>query len=285
MVDNLVDDSTAGGSLSDIENDLKAASASRSAPNDKSTKGKQTVTTDEVDDEVLPAKLRGKSKREMAEMYQNLESTYGRMANDLGVQRKLTDVVLGLKREDDLSKNGGSKKVTIKSDELLENPTEALERFQAPRDAENEQRIQRLETQLKAQAFVAQHSDYESIGKDPKFAEWIAQSPTRVRAAQSAQAGDWGSASDLLTEFKAQRDANTTDDEELEAEEVEEKPLEKARKAGLESSSQGSSGARKVGKIFKRADLMKLHVERPDVYYSEDMQAEIVAAYAEGRVK
>lgn len=294
MVDNLVDDSTSGGDLSSIEKDLQADAAVRRAASEKAPKGRKQQAATELEDAqdaVLPAKLRGKTLAEVAELYQNLESAYGRMANDLGVQRKMTDVVLGLKRENDLGNNTAPTKVQIKSDELLENPTAALERFQAPRDAEQAQRLANVEAQLQANAFSMRHPDYQEIGQDPKFSEWVGASPTRLRAAQAARGGDWSAASDLLTEFKAQRtaDADTLDnDEDGEDEEkpVRETPLAKARKAGLESSSQGTGGGvRKAGKVYRRADLMKLHIERPDVYYSEEMQAEIISAYAEGRVK
>lgn len=287
MVDNLVDDSTAGGDLSSIEKDLRAAAAQRSASNEKPQKGRKQVATevDEAEDAVLPEKLRGKSITEIAQLYLNLESAHGRMANDLGTQRKLTDVVLGLKRENDLSNNAAPEKVQIKSDELFENPTAALERFQAPRDAENDQRVARLEQQLQAQAFTMRHPDYQQVAAEPEFVQWIASSPTRLRAAELARTGDWDAGSDLLTEYKASKPNKVVDDEDDVDEVEEEKPLSKARKASLESGSQGNAGARKVGKILKRADLMKLRVEQPDVYYQDELQEEIIAAYAEGRVK
>ena len=79
-------------------------------------------------DERLPPKLRGKKLEDIVDMYTNLESQMGRMANDLGQQRKLTDRLLDLKRETDLQSQTPPR-VDLKGADLLENPTEALDRL------------------------------------------------------------------------------------------------------------------------------------------------------------
>jgi hypothetical protein len=222
-------------------------------------------------------------------MYANLESAHGRMANDLGTQRKLTDRLLDLKRDTDLQSNSPHK-VEIKSSELLENPTEALERFSQARDAQSQARLDEMESRLAAQTFVTQHPDYRDYENNAEFTAWIQSSPIRLRAA-SAATRDWSLAADLLTEFKAARAATklSADDDETATEEqdddVEKQARSGAKKASLESGSQGSSGTRKSGKVYRRADLMRLKAERRDVWEDEDFQNEILRAYAEGRVK
>jgi hypothetical protein len=62
--------------------------------------------------------------------------------------------------------------------------------------------------------------------------------------------------------------------------------LEAARRVGLENGGASNAAAStKTGKTYRRVDLLRLKQERPDDYYSESFQAEIIAAYNEGRVK
>jgi hypothetical protein len=206
------------------------------------------------------------------------------MANDLGTQRKLTDRLLDLKRDTDLHSNGAPQKVEIKSSELLENPTAALEKFTQARESENQKRLAELEARLAAQSLIQSHPDYLDIAQSQEFAQWVQASPTRVRAVAAAQAGDWSAAGDLLSEYKSQRKAQV-DSEETEEGDDEQQARAAAKKATLESNSQGNAGAKKGGKIYRRSDLMRLRAERPDIWENEEFQAEIIRAYAEKRVK
>lgn len=283
MVDNvLVDAAEGSGDLSQLEKDLSSAVQSRNQqPAGKKPAAKQEVSDE---DDGLPSKLKGKTPQQIAEMYVNLESAYGRMANDLGTQRKMTDRLLDLKRDTDLNNNGQPAKVEIKSSELLENPTEALERFSQARDAQSNARLADMERRLAAQAFVNAHPDYQAFENNAEFSAWVASAPSRSRVAAAAANGDWSAASDLLTEYKAiqKKPAGDTDDDEADDEQSARKA---AKAASLESASQGNAGAKKKGTVYKRADLMRLRAEKPDVWADEEFQAEIIRAYNEGRVK
>lgn len=284
MVDNvLVDAPDQAGDLSQLEKDLSQAAQARKNPGAKKPAQNNADSSNDDVDVKLPPKLRGKSLEQIAEMYVNLESAHGRMANDLGTQRKMTDRLLDLKRDTDLQSNSAPQKVEIKSSELLENPTAALERFTASRESENQKRLQEIESRLAAQTLMNQHPDYLEVAQSSEFAQWVQSSPLRVRTVQAAQAGDWSAAGDLLSEYKSQRQAQVQD--EVEEEDEEQKARTAAKKATLESNSQGNAGAKKGGKTYRRADLMRLRAERPDVWESEDFQREILIAYNEGRVK
>jgi hypothetical protein len=290
MVATLVDTDETRGDLSKIEQDLAQAVTQRQAPAKKAAAPAQQKTAAEEVAEMttdLPAKLRGKTPQQIAEMYVNLESAYGRMANDLGQQRKLTDRLLDLKRDTDIQQNTPPKKVEIKSSDLLENPTEALERFSEARESQNQARLAELEARLAAQTLVQAHPDYLEVAQSPEFAAWVQASPIRVRAVRAAQSGDWSAAGDLLTEYKSQKPATKVDetDDNDQQQQTEAQARKAAAAASLESSSQGSSGAQKSGKIYRRVDLMRLRAEKPDTYYGSEFQAEILRAYAEGRVK
>jgi hypothetical protein len=281
MVDDvLVDEPSQGGNLSQVEKDLSEAVAARSTGKPVQ---KQKANASDDEDVSLPPKLRGKTREQIAEMYANLESAHGRMANDLGTQRKLTDRLLDLKRDTDLQ-NNAPPKVEIKSSELLENPTAALERFSQARESENQARMAELEARLAAQSLMNQHPDYLEVAQSQEFAQWVQASSIRVRAAHAARSGDWSAAADLLSEYKAQAKTRVNDDADAE-EDDEQKARTAAQKAALESNSQGNAGAKKAGKIYRRADLMRLRAERPDVWENEDFQREILIAYNENRVK
>ena len=119
------------GNLSQVEKDLRESIAAREAGGnapapDEPVKTK-SVRTVEVNDEELPENLRGKSVADIVRAYQESQSTIGRMANDLGTQRKLTDRLLDLKRESDLSGNGRVREpVKVNSTELLDDPTRSM---------------------------------------------------------------------------------------------------------------------------------------------------------------
>lgn len=236
--------------------------------------------------EDLPEKFRGKSAKEIADAYKQLESQMGRMANDLGTQRVLTDRLLNLRRDNDLRQNGAGitqpETPKIKATDLAEDPTGSIQKVVnatiAQRDQETEQATLQSARQAAAARLVQDHPDYQEYVNNAEFTTFINSSPIRKRAAVQAQQGDFDAGNDLLTEFKAQKKmASQTDDT---------KRLEAARSASLESGSRGNSeGTSKAGKVYSRADLLRLQLTNPDLYYSDEYQAVIMKAYAEKRVK
>ena len=295
----VVEADTVPGNVDNVVKELTQAVAARAVDDKKPADSKQTQAPDsgqQSNDEWtgLPDKLKGKSAREIALMYQNLESTYGRMANDLGQQRKLTDRLLDLKRSEDLANNGGGKppKPVIDLAKLLEDPTAALTEFtearEAARESEATARLAALETSLAQQQFVQKHPDYETIAQDPGFVEWVQATPYRVRTATAAYHGDWQAADDILTEYKASRPAGkqgSDTSQKPDSSAAEAAAVQAARQASLETSSNAAGDSTKGGKIFRRADLLELKLTKPDVYYEEGFQREIMAAYRDGRVK
>lgn len=287
---NVVDDDGALGNLSDLTKSLneEAASLTGAAKEQKADPGKDNQQNTGNDDAVdIPDKFKGKSVKEIVDSYKNLESQLGRMANDLGQQRHLTDRLLNLKRENDLSQNGATKVTTpqIKATDLAENPTAAIKQVVdatiAERDTKSAQDNAELARQQAAQRLVRDHPDYQNFVNNNEFNTWLQASPIRARAAARAQAGDFDEGNDLLTEFKSYKASTTVNQKDEEA-----KRLEAANNASLESGARGgSSGQRGAGKIYNRADLLRLQMEKPDLYYSDEYQAVILKAYAEKRVK
>lgn len=243
----------------------------------------------------LPPKLEGKSLDEIVQMYSNLESAYGRMANDLGTQRKLTDRMLDLKRDEDLGRNtppAQVEPVTVKGADLLDNPTETLDKYFESRLAQLQQgqadRLNEVEVSLAEQQFTAKHGDISDLGSDEGFTQYVTATPLRQSLAQKAAQGDFQAADQLLDEWNAVKalmpspapagDAGQTEDPAPAAD----PNLEAARKAALEGSN---TGAQSSGKQYRRADLIELKLTKPHIYADPAFQDEIMLAYAQGRVK
>lgn len=282
---SLVDVSDNAGDLSRISKELADAVGDTGSA-DNSTVVRQTQSVGDDEDNELPVKLRGKSRKEIAEMYGNLESSHGRMANELGTQRSLTDRLLDLKRTTDLGVNTPAPKAKITRDEILaDDPTPSIERLidarLKPLTDALEQRLSQLAGNAAESTFVAKHPDFNQIAGDPEFAKWIQSSTVRTRTAGAAKAGDWNAADDLLTDYKAERQSKTK-----QRQENNEVDLEGARRASIETgTSVEQARGQGKGKVYRREDLIKLRMDDAERYYSDEFQSVILKAYAEGRVK
>lgn len=290
MISLIEADEIPTGNLDQLRKDLTEAAAEQTSDVSETPEAaKPKVRVLEVNDDELPENLRGKSFTDVVRMYKESQSTIGRMANDLGTQRQLSDRLLNLKRESDLQSNGGvaAPKVQVNSSELLDNPTEAIERIVTARLDEATKKTQAeldaLRTQREAEAFMSRHPDFQDVGKDPDFQSFVQATPLRQRAAVAASRGDWASADELMTEYKDRRDA-LKGRKKTEEEEVADKNLDAANKATLEGGASASKPS-KGGKILRRVDLLRMQMERPEEYYDEATQAVIMKAYQEGRVK
>lgn len=290
MAIEIIDTDNTPGDLNDLEKSLAEDVAARAtAPANQQEPAKGTPETAPEEDQI-PEKYKGKQLKDVIDMYENLHSAYGRMANDLGTQRKLTDQLLDLKRADDLARNRPEPR-KVSAEDILERPSETIEalveqRLKATAE-ENEQRIRQVELELRQKQFVEKHPDYEKIAADPGFSQWIQANPYRARTALAAAQGDWDAGDYLLTEYK-ERTHKKPDApaESAPAPSAYDAGIEAARKAQLESGSGNSASANRSGKrVYRRADLIALKLRKPHVYEDPDFQEEILRAYAEGRVK
>jgi len=281
--DTLVDTTSpeyTGGNLDELETSLKESTSEREAGEKKPAEagGERPA--------YIPEKFWTGDVQEsldkMANGYKSLESAYGRMANDLGTQRKLTDRLLSLDKEAAPKKEEKALPVVdVKG--LVDKPNETLDSYMTAREErlrqEYNQQLQQLQLAHLEQEFAKKHPNYQEIASSPEFSQWVTSSPLRARVAQLASSGDYSAADELLTEFEVQRKAVPP------KEEVEQKQrLEAARQASTTSAAQAPSSSPK-GKIYRRADLIKMKLERPDQYSDPAYQEEIMRAYAEGRVK
>jgi len=287
----LIDDSISQtADLTQLTKDLNEAITSPA--DDKTVETQQAQAKQKPDN--VPDKFWNADKGELdveklVSSYTNLESTYGRMANDLGTQRKLTDRLLDLKRADDLRTNGDASpqpvaKVEVKGTELLDDPagviSRVVEQTIQQRDTKTAQETLAAQQAARFTKFTADHPDFDTVAQSAEFKTWIEASPSRKRAGGYASRGDVDAADDLLTEYKASKKVVNQNSN------TEQAGIDAARAASLETSTgAGKSATGKSGKVYRRVDLLELKQRNPDLYYSDDYQREIISAYNEGRVK
>ncbi len=282
---SIVDVDNAPGDLEGLEKALSEAVVEQTKEDDNNdTENKDDAGNNVANSDPLAGtKFEGKSVDQILESYKNLESAYGRMANDLGTQRKLTDRLLDLKREDDLQSNA-PQPVKLDGAELLDNPTEALDRYVSEREArirkEYDDRLTQFEAQLQADRFMQKHPDFMTTGQSDEFQRWALATPVRAQVAQRASQGDWDAADALMTEYKEANNAAAAA-----AAPAADAGVADAKKVALESSNQAGAEGASSGRIYRRADLIDLKIRKPDVYGDPAFQAEILKAYSEGRVK
>lgn len=236
----------------------------------------------------IPEKFKGKSPLEIIKAYENLESDYGRRANEIGHLRKLTDELLGFARDTTARKKPDNQEAPkpITADDLINDPTGTI--TTAARRVADEQvqasnaRLARVELSMAEQAFEKRHPGYKAKMEDPKFAEWITSSEYRQRLALGAYQNDFAAADELFSlheeyEKSAPSRAPAT-------------PNAEARAAGLAKSG-GSSASGAVPKttndgkkVYSRAELIDLRIKNPEEF-DRRYETEFQPAYAEGRVR
>lgn len=248
-------------------------------------------TNDNTQPPAEDPRFAGKSTEEIVNMYRNLESHSGRLASQMGEQRRMLDQLILGKRDSDLRQVQQPTRdpVKVTPADLLANPTEALDRYFQSRQPQGEQpevqtlkeRLNQLEAQLSETKFVTRHKDADAITADPAFARWVAQTPLRQRLASGAAQGNYADADLLLSEWNASNaSGNTVTNARDSAQDL-------ARRITTESGNSASetgTGTNKSLPKLKRADLIALRQTNPEKYESEEYQKVILQAYRDGRV-
>lgn len=267
--------------LTNAEIPLSAPNADNGEQEELEEQDRQPRKRDEEGDFEIPDKLRGKDEKEIARSYVELERKYGSMANELGHLRNIVEQVAFGKRQRDLGLEEEEDSIT--SDDLLRNPAEAVEKLARKSTKTLEEKIAALEAQRLEEEFRRKHGNYEETVNDPEFLGWINKSPYRQRLAQrAAETGDYEAADELLSTWEEIQSMTK-------AEREEEEQKDKARRDDLIRQGRlergGAAGSVTSKRIYKEADIHDLRLRNPDLYYSPQMQQEIMAAYRENRVR
>lgn len=221
----------------------------------------------------IPDKYRGKELSDIIKMHQEAEKLIGKQAQEVGEVRKLADELI----KQNLA--GKQQPQTVEPEvDFFENPQEAVRRtvdnhpdVLAARQAGQEFKKMQIQQKL-----TQEHPDFGQVVQDTDFVNWVKSSPIRLGLYAKADGEfDFDSANELLSTYKQLRGVKakqTTD-----AGETQRKSNLKA--AGVDMGGTGESGKR----VYRRADLIRLKMQDPARY--DALNDEILAAYAEGRVK
>ena len=234
----------------------------------------------------VPERYRGKSVKDLVQMYEELERFSGKQRNEVGETRKevseLRELVdsyiqteLSTKQAPQPQQDDGDKDDV----DFFVDPRSAVNRAidNHPRIREAEAYTQQYKQQAALSQLKSSHPDMESILQDPKFAQWIKGSKVRTQLfVQADQQYDYDAADEL---FNLWKEKNQVVQQTAQAEKM-------ARQNAVKSASTGNArgsveGSRK--KVYRRADIIKLMKSDPDRYNS--LSDEILKAYAEGRVR
>jgi len=253
----------------------------------------QTVESNPDADE-LPAKYKGKTPAQIAEMHRNLESEKGRMANELGQLRRTVDELLTASfRSQNPDVASKKKREPVTSDKLLTDPDAVLQEtakaaVKDDLDA-NSDRVSKLEYQLAQRDFDKDFPDAAATMGDESFIEWVKASPYRLNLATQAHTnGSFPAARELFGLYGETKEVRKA--------KVEAKPKTdpEAAKAATTvrpgNSSPTSREAKKAddakkGPVLKRGAIRKLFVTNRNEYMRRmEVGGDIYEAYRDNRV-
>jgi hypothetical protein len=221
----------------------------------------------------LPDKYRGKELSDIIKMHQEAERLIGKQAQEVGEVRKLADELI----KQNLSGSRQNAEVEPEID-FFEDPKKAVQNtinnhpdVLAARQAGQEFKKMQIQNKL-----VSEHPDFTQVVQDPDFVNWVKSSPIRLGLYAKADGEfDFDSANELLSTYKQLKGVKTKQTSDA---------GEASRKQNLRAASVDSGGTGESGKrVYRRADLIRLKMTDPQRY--ETLSDEIMAAYAEGRVK
>lgn len=258
--------------------DLNQGVESDPKPQEKEGKPQEGNTS------AIPDKFKDKTVEEVASAYTNLESELGRLRNELGNYRSMTDRFLSLeeKRMEDLGNGKAKDEFKLDPTEFLSNPSEALDKYYEHRRGQDQEyrqlqeRLDRIEGNIGQNTLAQKHPDTNEIVNNPEFQQWIQGNGYRTRiAAQAVQNQDADALDYLLTEWKERHQSSGGNGSDTQDSEI-----RRAQRASTESASSGATG--NTAKRFSRRKLVELKIRNPEEYTARS--DEILKAYAEGRV-
>ena len=236
----------------------------------------QTIEQPVVEDTkpAVPEKYQGKSVDEIIRMHQEAEKLIGKQAQEVGEVRRLADDLI----KQNLQTNQHKPIVEEPEVDFFDDPQKAIRKTvdQHPDVLAAKQATQEFKRMNIQQKLAATHPDFQQIVQDTGFAEWVKQSPVRLGLYAKADGEyDFDSANELLSTYKQLKQVQTAKVAAVD---------NTARQQSLKAASVDVGGTGESSKkIYRRADLIQLRMRDPERY--EALQPEIMAAYAEGRIK
>jgi len=230
---------------------------------------------EEAEENDIPDKYRGKDIKDIVQMHQEAEKLLGRQSSEVGELRKIVDDFV----KSQIQSASSPQQETDEEIDFFADPERAIAKAieKHPSLKAAEQTSKAMAQQQTLAQLQTTHPDFIDIVQDTKFQEWVANSKVRLELYQRAdQNFDFDSANELITTWKERQNMVT------ETAKVQKEDRKRQLKAASTGSASGSTEA-PSRKIYRRADIIKLMQTDPKRY--TQLQPEIMAAYAEGRVK
>jgi len=229
----------------------------------------------------IPEKYRGKSLADIVKMHQESEKLIGRQAQEVGEVRRLADELL--KRELSHKQAQQTPKEEVDpTEKYLEDPVSAVNATVDNHPAIKEAREQAFayKQQQVTQRLQSEFSNFNEVIQDPKFFEWIKASPVRTKLFTEAHSQyDYDSAAELLSTWNMMNPVKESTSDLDVVTEAKKETAKNLKSVAVDTGSPAPTSR----KTYRRADLINLRLRDPARY--EAMSDEIMAAYAEGRVK
>ena len=233
-------------------------------------------------EEELPEKYRGKSIADIVKMHQESEKLIGRQAQEVGEVRRLADELIKQQISNKKAVEQPKEEEPDPKDSYFEDPVSAVNAAVDKHPAIQQAKQQAFEykQQQVTQKLRQEFPNFDDIVNNSKFFEWVKASPVRTRLFTEAHSQyDYDSAVELLSTWNQM---NPVSEQSNNTDVVNESKLETSRNLKAATVDTGSP-APSSRKIYRRADLINLRLRDPARY--DAMSDEIMAAYAEGRVK
>ena len=233
----------------------------------------QQTEVEAPQEEDIPEKYKGKDVKEIIRMHAEAEKLIGRQGSEVGELRKIVDEFIKAQTSTRQQQPEVAEEV-----DFFANPEQAVAKAieNHPKIKQAEQAALQMKQTETLNLLKQNHPDFMQTVEDPAFQNWVTASKIRTRLFAEANAYDYESADELLSTWKERQQVAKA------AVNADKQDRERVLKAAAAVPAQGSDEAPSK-KIYRRADIIRLMQTDPDRY--DLMQPEIMAAYAEGRVR
>ena len=222
-----------------------------------------------------PDRFAGRSHEELLEMVREQDRRIGQQGNELGNMRQTFEAMARTQ-----SVPEQPEPEPVEEADFFVDPQRAVDQriSNHPALKQAQETAQKLNYAQGLATLQQRHPDVKEVLQSPEFSQWVQSNAARVRRFQYAdQSGDVDEADDLISTFKQLNKSVAT------AKAAEKTAQKKAVRAAAVGGPRGNADAASSKRVYRRADIRQLMQSDPDRY--EALQPEIMAAYAEGRVR
>ena len=234
-----------------------------------------SVVEAEPTEDTPASKYSDKSHEEMIAILEERERHIGQQSNELGNMRQTFEAMARTQ-----SVPAQPEPEPVEEADFFVDPQRAVDSRidNHPALKQAQDMAQKLAYAQGLATLQQRHPDLKEVVGSDEFGQWIKSSPSRLRRYQYAdQSGDIDEADDLIATYKQLNKSVAT------AKAAEKTAQKKAVRAAAVGGPRGNADAASSKRVYRRADIRQLMQTNPQRY--EDLQPEIMAAYAEGRVR